>query len=184
LLEFLIPPISVAILEGDITARHVDAIVNAANNAFWMGGGVAGAIKRRGGVQIEVDAMAQGPVEPGESVLTRGGTLPARHVIHAAVMGQDLRTDARLIGLATASALRLAANHGVRSIAFPALGTGVGGFSIAECARVMLGVIRDLAATGTTLQRAEFVLFGREAYDQFSNEAERLLKLRPKQREQ
>jgi O-acetyl-ADP-ribose deacetylase (regulator of RNase III) len=167
MLELSIPPITVTVLEGDITSRDVDAIVNAANNAFWMGGGVAGAIKRRGGVEIEAAAMVQGPVDPGESVLTGAGALPARHVIHAAVMGQDLRTDAKLIRKATSSALRLASSHHLASIAFPALGTGVGGFPIADCAREMLAVVREHAGSGTSLRRAEFVLFGRPAYDEF-----------------
>ncbi len=165
--ELSIPPLTVRVLEGDITSRDVDAIVNAANNAFWMGSGVAGAIKRRGGLEIEAAAMVQGPVDPGESVLTGGGALPARHVIHAAVMGQDLRTDARLIRKATTTALRLASSHHLASIAFPALGTGVGGFPIAECAREMLAVVRDHAASGTSLRRVEFVLFGSAAYDEF-----------------
>lgn len=165
--ELPIPPLTVVVLEGDITTREVDAIVNAANNAFWMGAGVAGAIKRRGGTEIEAAAMVQGPVDPGESVLTGAGALPAKHVIHAAVMGQDLRTDAKLIRRATASSLALAARHRLRSVAFPAIGTGVGGFPIAECARVMLTAVREHAASGTSLERVEFVLFGAAAYDEF-----------------
>jgi O-acetyl-ADP-ribose deacetylase (regulator of RNase III) len=118
-------------------------------------------------VEIEAAAMVQGPVEPGESVLTGGGALPARHVIHAAVMGQDLRTDAKLIRRATSSALRLASSHHLASVAFPALGTGVGGFPIADCAREMLAVVGEHAASGTSVRRVEFVLFGRSAYDEF-----------------
>ncbi len=133
-----------------------------------MGSGVAGAIKRRGGAQIERDAMAQGPVDPGESVLTAAGALPARFVIHAAVMGQDLHTNARLIRLATESALRLAADHALVSIALPALGTGVGGFPLGECATVMLEAVRAHAAEGpTSLKDVRFVLYGREAHDAF-----------------
>jgi O-acetyl-ADP-ribose deacetylase (regulator of RNase III) len=166
---FSIPPITVTILEADITSRSVDAIVNAANNAFWMGGGVAGAIKARGGQQIEREAMAQGPVDPGGSVITSAGQLPAKHIIHAAVMGQDLRTDARLIQAATASALRLAGDRRLTSIAFPALGTGVGGFPVDECARVMLGALKEYVAqdAATSLRLVEFVLFGTQAYEGF-----------------
>jgi O-acetyl-ADP-ribose deacetylase (regulator of RNase III) len=163
-----LPPVTITVLEGDITARQVDAIVNAANNAFWMGSGVAGAIKARGGPEIERDAVSQGPVDPGQCVLTSAGMLPARHVIHAAVMGQDLRTDARLIHQATASALSLAASHQFAAIAFPALGTGVGGFPIDECARVMIAAVREHVSAGTSLRLVEFVLFGREAYRQFA----------------
>jgi O-acetyl-ADP-ribose deacetylase (regulator of RNase III) len=162
------PPIIVTVLEGDITARHVDAIVNAANNAFWMGGGVAGAIKSKGGGQIEREAMEQGPVEPGASVMTSAGALPARHVIHAAVMGQDLQTDAQLIRAATASALALAADRQLASMAFPALGTGVGGFPLGECARIMADAVREHAQTVTSLRLVEFVLFGQRAFDEFA----------------
>src|SRR5215210_4649030 len=113
---FTIPPLTLHVLDGDITTRPVEAIVNAANNALWMGSGVAGAIKARGGVEIERAAMAQGPIAPGESVLTPGGRLAARYVIHAAAMGQDLRTDDRLIAAATRSAVALAAQHGITSV--------------------------------------------------------------------
>lgn len=169
-----LPPVAVTILEGDITGRSVDAIVNAANNAFWMGGGVAGAIKARGGPEIEREAMSQGPVEPGGSVITSAGQLPATHVIHAAVMGQDLQTDAGLIRAATSSALELASTRGLTSIAFPALGTGVGGFPVAECARVMLEALRNHVQQNsyTSLRSIEFVLFGQKAYDGFRRAAE------------
>src|SRR5687768_4302244 len=98
---FAVPPLTIEIVEGDIAAQDTDAIVNAANNHFWMGAGVAGAIKARGGVEIEREAMAQGPVDPGRCVVTSGGRLAARHVIHAAVMGQDLVTSASIIERAT-----------------------------------------------------------------------------------
>jgi O-acetyl-ADP-ribose deacetylase (regulator of RNase III) len=170
--SFSLPPITITILEGDITARAVDAIVNAANNAFWMGSGVAGAIKAKGGAQIEREAMAQGTVTPGQAVLTSGGSLAARFVIHAAVMGQDLHTDAGLIRTATASTLTLAASHGLTSIAFPALGTGVGGFPIGDCARVMLQAVREHASS-TSLRVIEFVLFGDSAYREFNDAVRR-----------
>src|SRR5262245_1775677 len=108
MLTFARPPLIIEIVEGDIAAQDTDAIVNAANNHFWMGAGVAGAIKARGGVEVERDAMAQGPVDPGDCVVTSGGRLAARHVIHAAVMGQDLLTSPELIRRATANALRAA----------------------------------------------------------------------------
>jgi O-acetyl-ADP-ribose deacetylase (regulator of RNase III) len=161
------PPITVTVVEGDITARPVDAIVNAANNAFWMGGGVAGAIKSKGGAAIEREAMAQGPVEPGASVITSAGALPARHVIHAAVMGQDLQTNGDLIRRATTSALAVASSRHLASVAFPALGTGVGGFPLAECARLMADAVREHAGSPTSVRNVEFVLFGRRAFDDF-----------------
>src|SRR5919201_1099279 len=97
-----IGPASIAVERGDITDWEVDAVVNAANSTLAMGAGVAGAIKRKGGVIVEEEAMRQGPVEVGEAVLTTGGKLMATHVIHAAVMGPDLKTDADKIGRATA----------------------------------------------------------------------------------
>jgi O-acetyl-ADP-ribose deacetylase (regulator of RNase III) len=159
----------VDIVEGDLAAQAVDAVVNAANNHFWMGAGVAGALRRRGGPEVEREAVAQGPVAPGASVITTGGALPARHVIQAAVMGQDLRTDERLIAAATRSALDLARARGLTTIAFPALGTGVGGFPIDRCAEVMLGEVKAHADASepTTLARVVFVLFGADAYDAF-----------------
>jgi O-acetyl-ADP-ribose deacetylase len=143
--------------------------VNAANNHFWMGSGVAGALKSRGGETIEREAMAQGPVEPGECVITSGGRLKARHVIHAAVMGQDLETSAAIIARATAGALALADAHGLGTIAFPALGTGVGGFPLDDCARTMIAVIRR--HTPGTVRLVRLVLFGRPAYDAFARAA-------------
>jgi len=161
--------IDLEFIEGDISAQDTDAIVNAANNHFWMGAGVAGAIKRRGGDDIERDAMRQGPVEPGECVITAGGRLAAKHVIHAAVMGQDLQTSAALIERATRNALALADAHGLTSIALPAFGTGVGGFPLDECARIMIGAVR--AHQPKSLRLARFVLFGQPAYDTFVNVA-------------
>jgi O-acetyl-ADP-ribose deacetylase (regulator of RNase III) len=163
---FPLPPLTIEVLQGDISTRQVDAVVNAANNALWMGSGVAGAIKARGGAEIEQAAMAQGPIQPGQSVLTTGGRLPAAHVIHAAAMGQDLRTDAGLIEAATRSALALAGARNFTSIAFPALGTGVGGFSVDQCARLMIRVLRQHAAI-TPLRHVEFVLYGSKVYDEF-----------------
>jgi O-acetyl-ADP-ribose deacetylase (regulator of RNase III) len=157
------------LVEGDICGRDVDAVVNAANNQLWMGGGVAGAIKHRGGAEIEREAMAKGPIAIGESVVTTAGSLKARHVIHAAVMGADLATNAAYIRAATLSALAGARELRLRSIAFPALGTGVGGFPLGECARIMCDAVAEHVGSGTTLESVEFVLFGREAYEAFAS---------------
>jgi len=165
--ETTIDSITIRILEGDICDRDVDAIVNAANSQLWMGGGVAGAIKRRGGGAIEKEAVAKGPIPIGESVATGAGTLKAKHVIHAAVMGADLATDAGKIRRAALSALALAGQLGLRSIAFPALGTGVGGFPFDECARIMRQALADQASKETSVSTVEFVLFGRDAREAF-----------------
>jgi O-acetyl-ADP-ribose deacetylase (regulator of RNase III) len=162
----------IKITEGDISRTEADALVNAANNHFWMGAGVAGALKRAGGEEIEEEAVSKGPKPVGEAVVTGAGRLKARYVIHAAVMGQDLRTDAASIRRATENSLRLADELQLQSIAFPALGTGVGGFPLAECARIMIGAVREHAGEATSLRRVCFALYGQEAYDAFRRELE------------
>jgi O-acetyl-ADP-ribose deacetylase (regulator of RNase III) len=127
------------VVEGDIAALAVDALANAANDRLWMGAGVAGALKRAGGPEVEREAVAKGPIAVGDAVATTAGRLPARWVIHAAVMGQDLRTSAEIIERATRSTLRVADELGARSVGLPAFGTGVGGFSVEACARLMAG---------------------------------------------
>lgn len=159
---------------GDITGLEVDAIVNAANNRLWMGGGVAGAIKRAGGPEIETEALGKGPIPVGEAVATGAGRLKAWYVIHAAVMGQDLRTGAGNIARATRSALECAERLGARSVALPALGTGVGGFPLDECARVMLKEIRGHLAGKTGIQKVIVTLYDAPAYDIFKRELDRL----------
>ena len=153
------------VVEADITTLEVDAVVNAANDHLWMGAGVAGAIKRAGGVEIEREAMAKGPVPIGDAVATTGGDLPARYVIHGAVMGQDLTTDAETIGRTTRRCLEVAQELGVKSIAFPALGTGVGGIAPGESARAMVAGVRS--ADADDLERVVFAVFGREALAAF-----------------
>ena len=155
-------------VQGDIAQQAVDAVVNAANNHLWMGAGVAGAIKRTGGREIETEAVAKGPIPIGEAVSTGAGRLKARYVIHAAVMGQDLRTDADKVRRATRAVLRRADELGVTSIAFPALGTGVGGFPLDECARIMLEAVQACATADTTsLEQVMFVLYDASALEIF-----------------
>ena len=149
------------IVEGDIAALEVDAIANAANDHLWMGAGVAGALKRAGGEEIEREAVAKGPVARGAAVATAAGRLRARWVIHGAVMGQDLRTDAGLVRRTTRSCLELADELGARSLALPAFGTGVGGFPLDECARIMVSEAREFEPR--SLERVLFAVYGEEA---------------------
>jgi O-acetyl-ADP-ribose deacetylase (regulator of RNase III) len=153
--------------EGDLAAVEADAVANAANDHLWMGAGVAGALKRAGGEEIEREAVARGPIPLGSAVATTAGRLPARWVIHGAVMGQDLRTDADLVRSTTHSCLELADGLGCRSLALPAFGTGVGGFALAECARIMVEEARSFESQ--TLERVIFAVFGGEAYEAFSS---------------
>ena len=148
-------------MDGDITRLAVDAIANAANDHLWMGAGVAGAIKRAGGEEIEREAVAQGPIGIGDAVATGAGTLAARWVIHGAVMGQDLQTDGKTIERATARCLEVADGLGAVSLALPAFGTGVGGFPLDECARIMVGAVR--AHEPETLRRVVFAVYGEDA---------------------
>ncbi len=158
------------VIEGDITRCEYDALVNAANNHLWMGGGVAGALKRAGGREIEAEAVKKGPVPVGEAVVTGAGKLKAKYVIHAAVMGQDLQTNAEIIRQATKNSLQRAAEMGAKSIAFPALGTGVGGFPLEACARIMIGAVIELASQLPNLERVVFILYGEPAYRVFQKE--------------
>jgi O-acetyl-ADP-ribose deacetylase len=153
--------VKLEVVEGDIAALEVDAIANAANNRLWMGSGVAGAIKRAGGEEIEREAMAKGPIEVGEAVATGSGRLPAQWVIHGAVMGQDLRTDAALVGRTTRRCLEVAEELGATSVGLPAFGTGVGGFPVDECAQIMVAEARSFEPK--SLERVVFAVFGGEA---------------------
>jgi len=129
--------------QADVTRLEVDAIANAANTHLMHGGGVAGAISRAGGPAIQQESSAKAPIGLGEAVETTAGAMPARWVIHAATMELDFRTDAEIIERATRSTLAKADELGARSLALVAFGTGVGGFSLDEAARIMVGVARS-----------------------------------------
>ncbi len=147
--------------QGDISGYDGDGVVNAANNHLRMGAGVAGALSRRGGdiIQRECDEhiRAHGPLEVGGAAVTGGGDLPARWVIHAAAMG-DMAPNATTISSSTREALGLAVEKGMKSVAFPVLGSGIGGFPFEEAARVM---VREIRTHGETHDLPEtVVLFG------------------------
>ena len=156
------------ILQADITALSVDAIVNAANNKLEMGGGVAGAIKKAGGKEIEEEALKKGPIEIGGAAATSAGRLKARYVIHAATMGLDHETDELKIRNSCASALKAADKLKVKSIAFPALGCGVGGFPLKAAAKIMAQQVwKHLREEGSSLKEIIFCMRDKEAYDVF-----------------
>jgi O-acetyl-ADP-ribose deacetylase (regulator of RNase III) len=166
---------TISIQLGDITDAEVDAIVSAANSQLLMGTGVAGAMKRKGGTVIEEDAVRQGPIEVGEAVLSVAGNLPATHVIHAATMGPDLKTDPALIAAATKSSLALVEKHKLTSIAFPALGSGVGGVPPAKSAEAMLGALAEHLKSGkSSLQKVQFILYQTEAQKAFTDTLKKL----------
>jgi O-acetyl-ADP-ribose deacetylase (regulator of RNase III) len=149
----------IVIRQGDLTEANCDAIVNAANNDLQLGGGVAGAIRRKGGPAIQRECDAIGSIPVGTAAITTGGELRAKHVIHAASMRLGGGTTAEALRGSTAFSLHLAARHGLRSIAFPAVGTGIAGFPMRECAEIMLAEAAKHLAGETSLERIEFVLF-------------------------
>ena len=138
---------------GDITKLKVDAIVNAANTRLYMGGGVAGAIKKAGGKEIEEEAVKKGPIKIGEAVETTAGKLNAKYVIHSPTMELDFKADENKIRLAIRAALKKADELKIESIAFPALGTGVGGFPKDKAAKVMVEELKKHIDGGTMLKR-------------------------------
>jgi len=159
----------IAVTKGDITASNNEAIVNAANNKFYMGGGVAGAIKKKGGKAIEEEAVKQGPVKVGEAVITGAGSLPAKYVVHAATMAMDFKTDENIIRIAAYNTLKLAEEKRIKSISFCALGCGVGGFSYEAASKIMAQeVFRYLQEVQEpALKKIEFVLFSEDAFNIF-----------------
>ena len=158
---------SLEVVMGDIADSDTEAVVNAANNRLWMGSGVAGAIKRKGGRAIEDEAVVLGPIPIGEAVVTSGGNLKAKYVIHAAGMGQDLKTDEEKVKLATKNSLLRAEEKGIESLALPAIGTGVGGLSIDRCAKVMIDAAADHLMETKCIERVVFALFDQPAYSAF-----------------
>ena len=158
---------AVAVLDADITCLSVDAIANAANTMLWHGGGVAGAIARAGGPEVEAESRAVAPVGLGEAVATTAGAMPARWVVHAATMEPGGPTSAEVIRRATAATLRCADDLGARSLALVALGTGVGGFPLADAARIEVAEVRAHVAVGTALERVVFAVRGAEAVAAF-----------------
>ena len=167
----------IKIVQGDITELKVDAIVNAANNKLVMGGGVAGAIKRKGGEEIEDEALKKGPIEIGGAVATGAGKLPAKYVIHAATMAMPacrqagiFETDEIKIRNSCKNSLKVAEELKIKSIAFPALGCGTGGFPLLASAKIMAQeVFRHLKEDGkTSLKEIIFCLYDKEAFEVFN----------------
>jgi len=157
----------IVLIEGDITEQSVDAIVNAANSALLLGDGVAGAIREKGGPSIQAECDAHGPIEVGAAMATGAGALPARIVIHAAGMPPGGQADEQSVRSSIRASLALADEHACRTIAFPAIGAGIGGFSMQACAEVSLEEAQRHLDAGTQLDEVRFVLFGEPAYRVF-----------------
>ena len=167
----------IVVQKGDITDTDVDAIVNAANNDLMLGAGVAGAILRKGGESIQRECDEIGSIPVGYAAITGAGNLKARYVIHAASMGLgDVPTTAKSLRTATAHALRLANERGLKTIAFPAVGTGVSGFPMDECAQIMLTETAQHLSGETSLDTVYFVLFDERAREIFQRTWNKLQK--------
>jgi len=157
------PATRVVIMSGDLVEQAVDAIVNAANNDLQLGGGVAGAIRRAGGPSIQDECDAHGPVRVGEAAITGAGKLPARFVIHAASMSLGGRTTRVALRSSMDHVFHLARQNDVMTIAVPAVGTGIAGFPLDECARVMAESLSVALSNGWAASEIRFVLFGEDA---------------------
>ncbi len=150
----------IEIIQADITSLEVDAIVNAANNRLILGSGVAGAIRTKGGPSIQEECDRIGPIRVGEAAITGAGRLPAKFVIHAAGMGDEPVSE-RSIRDSVRNSLIKGEDSGIKSIAFPAIGTGVGGFSIKRCAEIMFDLAEQhLTEEGCGISQIIFALFG------------------------
>lgn len=170
-MQVVINDITVELVQGDITELETDAIVNAANSQLILGAGVAGAIRRKGGPSIQEECLKIGYCEVGSAVITGGGDLKARHVIHAVGPRMGEGSESGKLANATRASLQLAEQHALLSIAFPAISTGVFGYPLEGCADVMLRVIIDY--TFEDLQHLEHIvvcLYDARAFDVFAAE--------------
>jgi O-acetyl-ADP-ribose deacetylase (regulator of RNase III) len=158
---------TIEVLDTDITQLEVDAIANAANTRLIHGGGVAGAIARAGGAEVQEESRRVAPIGLGDAVETTGGKMPCRWVIHAATMEMGGPTSAEIIRRATVSALRKADELGARSLALVAFGTGVGGFPVDDAARIEAEEVRRHLEAGSGLERIVFAVRGETARDAF-----------------
>jgi O-acetyl-ADP-ribose deacetylase (regulator of RNase III) len=166
--------VTVELVQGDITELETDAIVNAANSHLILGAGVAGAIRRKGGPSIQEECYAIGYCEVGDAVITGGGNLKARHVIHSVGPRMGEGSEAGKLANAVRASLNLAEQNGLHSIAFPAISTGVFGYPLEGCAEVMLRVIGDYTFEDLhNLQRIVVCLYDEHAFAVFASEFQR-----------
>jgi len=166
--EFSYKNVKISVITGDITRLEVDAIVNPANTMLIMGGGVAGAIKRVGGREIEDEAIKSAPVPVGKAIATHAGKLKAKYVIHAPTMEKPaMQITADNVKLAMDGALNCAEQLGVKSVAFPGMGTGVGGLKPEEATRVMVTEVKRHLRKGMSLERIVFVGFNEDLTEAF-----------------
>lgn len=163
----------IELAQGDITEMDTDAIVNAANAALQLGGGVAGAIRRKGGPKIQEECNKIGGTFVGGAVITTGGNLKAKYVIHAVGPRYGEGDEDKKLKNATMSSLKLADKHSLKSIAFPAVSAGIFGFPKDRCAKIMISNTIQYLKGKTNLKRVVFCLYDSETYDVFEKELQR-----------
>jgi O-acetyl-ADP-ribose deacetylase (regulator of RNase III) len=164
----------IELVEGDITEMDTDAIVNAANAALQLGAGVAGAIRRKGGPKIQEECDKIGGTFVGGAVITTGGNLKARYVIHAVGPRMGEGNEDEKLKNATLSSLRITEENKLKSVAFPAISTGIFGFPLDRCAQIMLSAASNFLKKQTMIEKVVFCLFGKKSYDTFCAELAQL----------
>lgn len=169
-MELTIADRTLQLVEGDITEMDTDAIVNAANAQLILGGGVAGAIRKKGGPAIQAECNKVGGTVVGGAVITTGGQLRARHVIHAVGPRMGEGDEDEKLANATRNALKVADENRLSSIALPAISTGIFGFPIHRCAEIMLETTIKHLQGRTGLRRVVFCLFGQRSYEVFAKQ--------------
>lgn len=163
------------LVQGDITEQSVDAVVNAANSQLVLGGGVAGAIRKKGGPAIQAECSEKGPVAVGQAVLTTGGNLTAKYVIHAVGPRMGEGDEDHKLKQATLNTLRIADEHQLSSLAFCAVSTGIFGFPMDRCAQIMLKNTIDYLNGSTALKKVIFCLYDEAAFSVFDRQLSRLV---------
>jgi len=163
------------LVEGDITEQESDAIVNAANSSLILGAGVAGAVRSKGGPTIQQECDQIGGCPVGGATITTGGNLKAKHVIHAVGPRMGEGDEDEKLKNATLCSLKVADDNGLKSIAFPAISTGIFGFPIDQCAKIMLTNSIDYLKGDTGLEKVVFCLYGQESFDIFERILESLI---------
>lgn len=167
-MQFTVNSMTVELVQGDITTLETDAITNAANSSLILGSGVAGAIRRRGGPTIQEECNRIGHCDVGNAVITTGGDLPAKYVIHAVGPRMGEGEEREKLYKATLATLNLAEKHSLSSVALPAISTGVFGFPMMECAQIMArAIIRFSFSSREHLHDVVVCLFGNAAYKTF-----------------
>lgn len=176
-MEFKVNKSILSIVEGDITTQDTEAIVNAANESLRGGGGVDGAIHRGGGTKILEECIKIGGCKTGEAVITKGGNLKAKYVIHAVgpIYKDGKHNEPQLLESAYLSSLRLASAKGIKSMAFPSISTGAYGYPLEEASEIALKTVINYLKEYTDIELVRFILFGKTAYEVYEKILKKLL---------